>query len=159
MFSKIDDFEKYKFEFREALKEIGCEVNKPAIIHNKKDVREFSEMCRQVSEELTLYYPRIRVEILAQGCNIHLGRDSLSSPYWEKILFGHHGGTSFHAHHYKCENESPRYNVTSDSMPIQEIVEPLNRKGVNCEFIEFDSFLSVKSYLMANVAGYIKQHE
>ena len=151
--------EKYKLELRDKLVEVGCRVNHDLRNARNKSELEFSEMCKQLSEELSCYYPRIRLEILENGCNIHLGRDSLGSPYWEKYYFKHRNGENIFAHTYKCSNENPRYNITSEEMPIQEMVEPLNRKGVVSEFLEFRKFEDAKDFIVLKIAIYLKGKE
>ena len=155
MFNKSKAHEKYKVELRQALKSSGCEIYTEMSGSPSKDAYAFSELCLQVSEELTNYYPHIRVEIQSDGSHIHLGRDSLASPYWEKLIFKHSNGANFYLHHYKCINESPKYNVTSETMPIQEIVNPLNRRGVQTAFEQFEQFEDMKRYLINAIATYI----
>ncbi|HCS62724.1 MAG TPA: hypothetical protein DIW64_00775 [Cellvibrio sp.] len=151
--------EKYKLALRAKLIEVGCSVNQQIRHIRNNSELEFSEMCKQLSEETSCYYPRIRFEILENGCNVHLGRDSLASPYWEKYFLQHHHGGNLFAHAYECINETPRFNATSQELPIQEIVDPLNRKNVISDFFEFQALEDAEKFIIQKIALYLKSRE
>jgi hypothetical protein len=125
------------------------------------DVIDFfpvSEAARQLSEELSTYFPRIRVTILDRCVRIELGRDLLTSDYWGKIVLHIFAGSFYFVKHWIWSkgNSVEGFELKEG---INNARNPLERPRVNGKYFELKGTQSAIAYMIGEVARYLAARE